>query len=118
MSTPNRRRCRWPGCTGWITPPGTLCAEHRAAHPPRAYHDHRADPPGQRRCPRCEQYLPVESFTLPGGRVQGNCRVCRLAATREYKARHRDRLLAKRRAGYAAANPTRSYAAQHRQALR
>jgi hypothetical protein len=42
----------------------------------------------------------IEDFTLPSGRVQGHCKPCRLAVTQEWRARHHDEILARRRASY------------------
>lgn len=114
MTTPQRRRCTRAGCPEWMTPPGTVCASHRAESPPRPYHRHAADPHGSRWCPRCETWRPIAEFSLPSGRVQGYCRACRLAATQRWRARYHDELLARRRATYAKADSVRSYGALHR----
>ena len=65
----------------------------------RPYHRH-TEGPGQRRCPRCQMVKPLRDFLLPGGGLRGHCRPCRLAVTQEWRARHHDQLLARRRASY------------------
>jgi len=88
-----------------------------AETPRRPYHRH-IEGPDARRCPRCGEVKPIATFTLPSGRVQGHCRECRLAVTQEWRARHHDELLQRRRASYPKADPTRSYGARNRQGTR
>lgn len=52
-----------------------------------------------RRCARCTQTKPISEFRRDSrGFWRSWCNPCQLAATREWKARHRDELLARRRA--------------------
>jgi hypothetical protein len=100
MTTPARRQCVREGCDQWQAVVGHLCDEHRAQTPPRAYR--RWDGGPTRTCPRCEQARPIGDFTLPSGRIQGHCKPCRLAVTAEWRDRHHDAILAKRRFNYPA----------------
>src|SRR5262245_40272815 len=57
-----------------------------------------------RPCSRCGAMLPVEAFRLDSrGYRRSHCIPCSLLDTAEWRARHRDRLLAARRDAYAAA---------------
>jgi hypothetical protein len=75
--------------------------------PRRGYHRH-VEGPDARRCPRCGEVKPLDAFALPSDRVQGHCKPCRLAVTQEWRARHHDELLARRRAAYASPSTHRS----------
>ena len=57
-----------------------------------------------RTCSRCRTPKPLAAFRLDArGYLRSHCRECSLAVTREWRARHREALLARRRAAY----PTR-----------
>jgi hypothetical protein len=67
--------------------------------PRRAYHRWPGGP--TRTCPRCGLDKPTSEYPSDAlGRPKSTCRVCRLAATQEWRARHHDELLARRRANY------------------
>jgi hypothetical protein len=58
----------------------------------------RHGPDGTLRCSRCRAYLPPESFGPDArGYRRSHCYPCALAATRAWRAAHRDELLARRR---------------------
>ncbi len=51
-----------------------------------------------RRCSRCGLDKPREAFREDGrGHLRSHCNPCALAATREWRARHHDELLERRR---------------------
>lgn len=55
-----------------------------------------------RRCSRCEQALPLAEFRKDGrGYWRSHCNSCSRLDSQEWRARHHDELLAKRRATYA-----------------
>lgn len=112
MTTPQRRRCTRAGCPAWMTPPGTVCALHRADSPPRPYHRWNGEP--EKACVHCGEVFPVDTFRVAKGRPVSYCQRCQNAVNQEYRARHHDELLERRRATYADADPTRSYAARNR----
>jgi len=52
-----------------------------------------------RRCSRCGERKPPDAFRLDArGYRRSHCNPCALAVTQEWRARHRDELLARRRA--------------------
>ncbi len=64
---------------------------------PRHRHPQAAD--GRRRCAGCGETLPLASFRRDSrGYWRSNCNDCALLVTREWKARNRETLLARRRA--------------------
>lgn len=58
-----------------------------------------------RRCSRCQLSLPLSEFRKDRkGYWRSHCKSCSLLATQDWRARHHDELLAKRRAAYAEAH--------------
>jgi len=56
-----------------------------------------------RTCSRCKQPMPPAAFRRDSrGYVRSHCNPCALAATQQWRAHHREALLARRRAAYAA----------------
>ena len=54
-----------------------------------------------RTCSRCHEPKPVDAFRRDSrGYVRSHCIPCSLAVTQEWRARHREALLARRRAAY------------------
>jgi hypothetical protein len=64
----------------------------------RAYH--RWDGGDTRRCARCGDVKPIEAFRSQNGRPRAYCIPCGNAVNQEWRARHHDELLARRRAAY------------------
>ena len=92
------RRCSREGCDNLRASVGNLCAEHRAAEPPRKYR--RWEGGADRLCARCGERKPLSEFRLQNGRPRAYCIPCGNAVNQEYRERHRDELLARRRAAY------------------
>jgi recombinational DNA repair protein (RecF pathway) len=63
---------------------------------------HRFEGGDTRLCARCGERKPLSEFRFQRGRPGSYCKPCRNAATQEWRARHHDKLLARRRAKYAA----------------
>jgi hypothetical protein len=54
---------------------------------------------GNRACSRCREVLPLTEFRRDSrGYWRSHCKGCALAVTQEWRARHQDELLARRRA--------------------
>lgn len=61
---------------------------------------HRWEGGDDRLCARCGQRKPLTEFRWQHGRPKAHCKPCGNAVTQEWRARHHDELLAKRRAAY------------------
>ena len=65
---------------------------------PRRYT--RWDGGATKRCARCDQDKPLDAYRLLRGKPRSYCIACDKQANAEYRARHHDELLARRRANY------------------
>jgi hypothetical protein len=55
-----------------------------------------------RTCSKCHERKPISEFRADARRwLRSHCNACSLTATAEWRVRHRDELLARRRARYA-----------------
>ena len=92
------RKCSRQGCQQLQASVGELCAEHRAANPPRKYSRWHGGP--TKRCARCELDKPLAEYRLQHGRPRSYCIECGNAVNQQWRTRHHDELLARRRAAY------------------
>jgi len=73
----------------------------RGSPPPTATRSyHRWEGGDDRLCARCQQRKPLSEFRRQNGRPRAYCIPCGNAVNQEWRARHHDELLARRRAAY------------------